>query len=929
MTPSLRETDEVRTATSLACGLFIQYLTTTVVCLALGFSRSWALTLVILSAVPVLTVIQAISQGLASPRLESERAHTATAATLVDRAVTAIATVKAFNAQPYEERTLNEVLDRLGAAANSCTTVWSITSSLSHFAMMAMFVQGFWFGAKLVRSGSVSAGDVMAVFWACLIATSNLQMCIPQLILIAKGKFAMASLLSLVDDSVSPSSGHSGSTLYTPLRTVKQINPLRKIVPETCTGGVEFCDVTFAYPSRPSVSVLRDVNIFLPAQDTTFIVGASGSGKSTVAQLLLRMYELHSHQGMIKLDEQDLAFLDTNWSREHIASVSQTCILFDMTVHENVAMGLASPWSHRRPESVTRLEVEAACRAALMHEFISDLPEGYDTRLGNGGANLSGGQKQRLAIARALLRDPTVLILGRFCLLSRPNYLTDRSSDEATSALDATSRILVFEAVKRWRMNKTNIVITHDLSQISDSDFVYVLREGEVVEQGYREDLEEASGEFARMLAVQSLAGGFSEKTDEELADEHIPVDAILERAVAPVETQDDPALDPALAHQSIFRPLTTSNWMFDVVADLTRQPMSPTNPTVETNLSAPPPRLTIETHQLNRFASTEGLSAHPPTSPQRQSLHINIPAVRSPPPAYDSSKRLSLQFTPSSPTAFSQSTLCVASPIIEDDIEEEKRATQQRTRTYSTQSRTKRERKRWDQIPMTELAEIQVEKPTASNDEVPAQTSFMRLIYETWPTIPLKPLVVLGIIASIASGAMTPIFSFVLSRLQFEVSIGANNLSAINVFGGISLAVAASDGILIGLKFFIMEFVAMEWVNNLRKTCFNLVLAQDKKWFDKTQNSTVRLVQILIKDGDDARNLLATVLAQSLVVVAMLGVGLIWALARGWQLTLVGFAIAPVFIVTMAVQTNLVEKCEYRNKRAREDIAKGYYDVS
>ena len=198
----------------------------------------------------------------------------------------------------------------------------------------------------------------------------------------------------------------------------------------------------------------------------------------------------------------------------------------------------------------------------------------------------------------------------------------------------------------------------------------------------------------------------------------------------------------------------------------------------------------------------------------------------------------------------------------------------------------------------------------------------------EIYPTVPYKPVVIFGLFICILSGSITPIFSFLLSKLMFEVSIGAQNTSLINTFGGIVLAVAAMDGILIGLKYFVMETTAMAWVTKIRKECFALVLSQDKSWFDRPQNSPVRLTQILIKDGDDARTLIATVLGQTFVVVAMLSVGLIWALVQGWQLTLVGFAIAPVFAVTMAVQSSLVAGCEVRNKRAREEVAKGYYEV-
>jgi ATP-binding cassette subfamily B (MDR/TAP) protein 1 len=359
-------------ASSLASGMLVQYLTTTMACLILAFTRSWSLTLVILSAVPVLIFIQGLSQAFASPLLAAERAQTATAATLVDRAIAAIATVKAFNASTHEQLTLSKVLENMRVATKKCNSVWGVTSSLAQFVMMAMFVQGFWFGAKLVKAGTVSAGDVMAVFWACLIATSNLQMCIPQFIILAKGKFAMASLITLVESSASAPLPGKG-----PYTNMRRPTYLKKIVPTRCAGELALHDVTFAYPSRPTMPVLEDVSLFLPANEMTFIVGGSGSGKSTVAQLLLKLYEPQS--GMIQLDDQDITYLDDSFTRQHIAGVSQGCILFDMSVHDNVAMGRAAG-------QATREEVVEVCRAVLMYEFVRGLPDGYETRLGEWGS---------------------------------------------------------------------------------------------------------------------------------------------------------------------------------------------------------------------------------------------------------------------------------------------------------------------------------------------------------------------------------------------------------------------------------------------------------------------------------------------------------------------------------------------------------------
>ena len=409
-----RETDAIRKA-FLASGMLIQYMTTCIACLVLAFMRSWSLTLVILSAVPVLMLVQAFSQAIATPLLAAEREQTGVSATIIDRAVSAIATVKAFNAASYETARATQSFVNLQLAARRLNIVWGFTSGMAQFVMMGMFVQGFWFGAKLVREHKVGAGDVMSVFWACLIATSNLQMCIPQFIVFAKGKFAMASLLGVAGDSKpSPAAAPSSpQSTHSPFRLKSSARHLHKITPSKCFGELTLHNVTFAYPSRPTLPVLTNVSLFLPANETTFIVGSSGSGKSTIAQLLLRMYA--PQQGVVTLDETDVQFLDEDWMKGHIAGVGQqgasgVVILDGKTLFENVAIGA-------RGQALGDGEVEEACRAALMHEFVRDLPLGYETILGGGaGVGLSGGQKQRLSIARAKLRNPTVLILGKFLL---------------------------------------------------------------------------------------------------------------------------------------------------------------------------------------------------------------------------------------------------------------------------------------------------------------------------------------------------------------------------------------------------------------------------------------------------------------------------------------------------------------------------------
>ena len=218
--------------------------------------------------------------------------------------------------------------------------------------------------------------------------------------------------------------------------------------------------VSFAYPSRPDHTVLNESTFFFPAGDTTFLIGKSGSGKSTIGNLLMRFYE--PSRGKILIDGDALVDIETNWLRNNITLVQQSSILFNETLRTNIAFG------HRDHLRVSKDHVDVCAHFAALKDTISRLPNGMETKVGAGGSALSGGQKQRIALARARLRDTPILIL-----------------DESTSALDHANKLSVTANIRQWRKGKTTIVITHDMSQIEDKDFVYVLESGAIVAEGY------------------------------------------------------------------------------------------------------------------------------------------------------------------------------------------------------------------------------------------------------------------------------------------------------------------------------------------------------------------------------------------------------------------------------------------------------------
>jgi ATP-binding cassette, subfamily B, bacterial MsbA len=244
-------------------------------------------------------------------------------------------------------------------------------------------------------------------------------------------------------------------------------------------GAITFDNVSFAYETAESASALADVSLIVPGHKTVALVGRSGAGKSTMINLVPRLFDLTS--GRILIDGQDIADVTLASLRGQISIVSQDVTLFDDTIRANIALG--------RLEA-TEDEIFAAAKAAAAHEFILAQPHGYDTSIGDRGQRLSGGQRQRIALARAILKDAPILLL-----------------DEATSALDTESERLVQDALAQFTRNRTTLVIAHRLSTIQNADLICVMDEGCIIEVGTHAELFAKGGNYANLCRQQFLGG--------------------------------------------------------------------------------------------------------------------------------------------------------------------------------------------------------------------------------------------------------------------------------------------------------------------------------------------------------------------------------------------------------------------------------------
>ncbi|PGH28022.1 hypothetical protein AJ80_00277 [Polytolypa hystricis UAMH7299] len=435
---------DLQLATAQPFGYVLQNSFGCAAALGLAFYTSWKLTLVSLASIPICAVIVAFLSNKIQPNIRGHDGALSNASKLATNSLSSIDVVKCFNGQDFEVKQYAGAVRSAASWYINMALFKSLEIGCVQLMIFIMFVQGFWYGSSLVSSGELTPGEVLTCFWACLQASHAIEVIMPQIIVLEKGRSAGTALKEILED----------------VRKQPSTPTVSAIAPMFCDGDIHIKNVTFAYPSRPDCYVLKDASFFFPAGDTTFVVGRSGSGKSTLSNLLMRFYAPTT--GTISIDGNLLENLETDWIRNNITLVQQKSVLFNESIFKNIALGA------RNHDAVKKEEILACIDFASLYDTICSLPIGLDTVVGVGGNGLSGGQRQRVAIARARLRDTPILIL-----------------DECTSALDYTTRTAVMDAIRAWRKGKTTIIITHDTSQINGDDFVYVLEQGVVIHKGY------------------------------------------------------------------------------------------------------------------------------------------------------------------------------------------------------------------------------------------------------------------------------------------------------------------------------------------------------------------------------------------------------------------------------------------------------------
>lgn len=431
--------------------------------IALIAATSLRLSAVMISTFPVLLLAAVMMGRRIRAFSRSGQDRLAEGATVVEESLHGIAGVKAFGNERFELERYSRCLNSFLAVVFKAARLRASLVSFIIFGVFGSIVLVFWYGARLMQANELTFGELTRFLLYTTFVGGSVASFADVFSQVQKTLGATERIQELLNQ---PGEIQVESPTVTSNQTIARLH-----------GSVRFENVSFHYPSRPDAPVLRNLNLEAAPGQKIALVGPSGAGKSTIVSLILRFYE--PVEGTIFFDDHPAATLALAGLRQHLAIVPQEVMLLGGTIEENIRYG--------RPDATSE-EIRIAAHRAVCHEFIERFPEGYATIVGERGIKLSGGQRQRIAIARALLKNPSILIL-----------------DEATSSLDSENEQLIQKALEELLEGRTAFIIAHRLSTIRNADRIYVVQGGTVVESGtHHELIQRADGAYQRLAQLQA-----------------------------------------------------------------------------------------------------------------------------------------------------------------------------------------------------------------------------------------------------------------------------------------------------------------------------------------------------------------------------------------------------------------------------------------
>lgn len=513
------DTNLVQDALSEKVSLTLTGVATFITAFIIGFVEYWKLTLICSCTVVAIVGVFGFGSRYLVMFNKKSLASYAVGGTVAEEVLSTIRNATAFGTQEKLARQYDLHLAEAERWGYRLKATLSVFIGLVLCFVFLNYGLAFWMGSRFLVDGEVDLSKILTIILAIIIGAFSLGQVGPNVQAFTAGVAAASKIYTTIDRA-SPldPTNENGERL------------------ERVEGNLELQNIKHIYPSRPEVVVMEDVNLVIPAAKITALVGASGSGKSTIVGLVERFYDPVG--GAVFLDRHDIKKLNLRWLRQQVSLVQQEPVLFSETIAQNIRNGLIGSAFESEIEKQQMDRIIRAAKMANAHDFITALPESYDTNVGERGFLLSGGQKQRIAIARAIVSDPKILLL-----------------DEATSALDTKSEGVVQAALEAAAKGRTTIVIAHRLSTIRSADNIVVMKEGSIVEQGTHDELLEKEGAYFNLVTAQRI--GDQSKDDDLEKEEALLEEERLMRAQSTLSGSNDP-ID--LNYKGDLAKMTTAN---------------------------------------------------------------------------------------------------------------------------------------------------------------------------------------------------------------------------------------------------------------------------------------------------------------------------------------------------------------------------------